>query len=488
MQHAPIILTIDDDPGGRLTLEALLYQEGYQLAFAQSGQEGLVLAASLLPDLILLDVMMPVLDGFSVCRSLRADPRLAQVPIILITALDDKDSRLEGLASGADEFVTKPFDHAELLTRIRTVARLNRYRRILEERERLEWIVDHADEGFLLLDAAGQIRYANPSARRYLDLPPEPAPATGDFLAIASRRYRLQPEIAWATWPDPSNAQHSPRLMVLPAGETHATLWLRVECNGRAPGPDGDRLLRLRDISAEMTLQRDTWSFHATVMHKLRTPLTGLVSGIRLLSRAPSLASDPGASQIADIVLESAGRLQGEIMDILTYIEAPAMLHGDEHMPLADLPQLTAAAAAAANVSRIEVTSHVADSAARLPLSRRAMELILVELLENTRKFHPSAAPTVHLTVDADGRAVRVRLSDDGVSLAPEHIERAWLPYYQAEKWFTGQIHGMGLGLATVAQLVWGAGGSCRLTNRTDGAGVIVELNLPLAPELRRNA
>jgi PAS domain S-box-containing protein len=112
----------------------LLLGQGYQLAFASNGQEALAKAIELTPDLILLDVMMPDMDGFQVCQQLRADPYLAEVPVIMITALDDDDSRLRGIQAGVDDFVSKPFNQVELQARIRTIIRLNRYRRLLLER------------------------------------------------------------------------------------------------------------------------------------------------------------------------------------------------------------------------------------------------------------------------------------------------------------------------------------------------------------------
>ena len=132
-----IILIVDDDLQGRETLEALLTQEDYQLVCAASGREAFEKAAAQPPDLVLLDVMMPKMDGFEVCERLRADPRLSEVPVLLLTALDDRGSRLRGLAAGADDFITKPFDRVELRTRLRSLLRLNRYRRLLETREQL---------------------------------------------------------------------------------------------------------------------------------------------------------------------------------------------------------------------------------------------------------------------------------------------------------------------------------------------------------------
>jgi len=85
-----------------------------------------------------LDVMMPGMDGFEVCQRLRSSSLLAEVPVIMVTALDDKDSRLRGIEAGADEFVSKPFDRYELRMRIKTIIRLNRYRQLIEERANLE--------------------------------------------------------------------------------------------------------------------------------------------------------------------------------------------------------------------------------------------------------------------------------------------------------------------------------------------------------------
>lgn len=134
MEHKSTILIVDDEPIGRETLKAMLRTQGHIIEIAQNGVEALEMASALTPDLILLDVMMPGMDGYDVCRRLRADPLLAEVPVIMVTALDDRDSRLEGIEAGADDFISKPFDRVELRTRVQTIIRLNRYRRLLAER------------------------------------------------------------------------------------------------------------------------------------------------------------------------------------------------------------------------------------------------------------------------------------------------------------------------------------------------------------------
>ena len=117
------ILIVDDEIAGLHTLESILDGQGYQIVMAQSGPEALKKTRELLPDVILLDVMMPGMDGFEVCRSIRNDPLLAEIPIIMLTALDDRKSLLLGLESGADDYITKPYDRYELRARLLGITR-----------------------------------------------------------------------------------------------------------------------------------------------------------------------------------------------------------------------------------------------------------------------------------------------------------------------------------------------------------------------------
>lgn len=168
MPQNSTILIVDDEPDICETLENLLSLQGYNLAFANSGSEALARAGELTPDLILLDVMMPTMDGFEVCRRLRADPLLAEVPIIIITALANAESRLRGIKAGADDFLPKPFDPAELLARVRTITQLNRYRRLHMERAKFKRVIELSPNGIMIVDALGKVRLASPTMLRLL--------------------------------------------------------------------------------------------------------------------------------------------------------------------------------------------------------------------------------------------------------------------------------------------------------------------------------
>lgn len=150
MEITSKILIVDDDPYGREALEGLLYTSDYSLLFAENGMMALEMAAHHRPDIILLDVMMPGMNGLDVCRRLRADLHLREVPIILLTALEDRQVRLEGIEAGADDFITKPFDRTELRLRVRNLTRLNRYRHLQEERARVEQAYDETLQGWAM--------------------------------------------------------------------------------------------------------------------------------------------------------------------------------------------------------------------------------------------------------------------------------------------------------------------------------------------------
>jgi two-component system sensor histidine kinase/response regulator len=137
MRHSSTILIVDDEPSARDTLEALLFREGYELAFAASGPETLACLDELVPDVILLDVMMPGMDGFKVCQRLKTDKRWRHIPIILVTALDSKEDLALGLDAGADDFLSKPVNGLELRARVRSMLRIKEQHDELEATLRL---------------------------------------------------------------------------------------------------------------------------------------------------------------------------------------------------------------------------------------------------------------------------------------------------------------------------------------------------------------
>ena len=157
---AATILIVDDDAPNRKLLEVLLQPEGYRTLTAASGEAALASIAERAPDLILLDIMMPRMDGCQVASKLKANPATSNIPIIMVTALGDRGTRLSGLNAGAEEFLTKPVDRAELWLRVRNLLRLKELSDALERLSRHDGLTDLANRRFFDTYLADQVAVA----------------------------------------------------------------------------------------------------------------------------------------------------------------------------------------------------------------------------------------------------------------------------------------------------------------------------------------
>jgi len=124
MHDPPRLLIVDDNETNRCLLTARLGAEGYETMEAENGERALAIVPEVGPDVVLIDVMMPKIDGFEVCRRIKCDPTLGFIPVILVTARTDSKDVVAGLSAGADEYLTKPIDHAALVARVRSMLRI----------------------------------------------------------------------------------------------------------------------------------------------------------------------------------------------------------------------------------------------------------------------------------------------------------------------------------------------------------------------------
>lgn len=490
MNNNSTVLIVDDNRGAQEVLKGLLIGQPYNLIFANNGPEALAKAAEVSPDIVLLDVMMPDMDGFEVCRRFRADPHLTQVPVIMVTALDDHDSIIQGIESGADDFISKPFNHAELKARVQTITRLNRYRSLLAEQAKFEWVVEKAGDGYLIVDNDDNILYANSQARLYLSLPAkENRPITKLFLEIARQQYNCQPEEAWVTWPEhssPINGHPSPLYLVRPESAAAHALWLQVEVVELPAGPQEGQLIQLFDVTPQMNIQHDMWEFQSLVSHKLRTPLGGVVTGLELLEDDFGIKEllTTEMAELFDLIFNSAQSLKRNILNIFRYMSTSRSDLPYERVDLSQVKPLITQICTDLELIDVAVNTQISPGRGHVALSEQNIELILREILGNSKKFHAKKSPAIEIVLSlTDDGSLNLQITDDGATLPSEKLNRVWTPYYQADKYFTGQIEGMGLGLSRVASLVWSAGGAVRLTNRKTNPGVVVDLTLPASEE-----
>jgi PAS domain S-box-containing protein len=490
----PTILIVEDSLDGRQTLQTLLAAQGYTLAFAENGFEGLAKATELVPDLILLDVMLPGIDGLEVCRRLRANPLLAEVPIIMVTALEDRDTRLQGIIAGADDFISKRFDGTELRARVRTITRLNRYRRLVRERARFERLVDLMPNGLLLVDADGVISLVNPAMLGILQ---------------ADQQEVVQGKALWL-WIEPEQRDHCAGCLRQAANDPTYSAQFETVCL-RVDGTP---------FPAEIEVGHFVWD---------EQPLAYVV--IRDITTRRCLEAQLLQSQKMESIGRLAGGIAHDFNNLITAIMGYAEMSLDTLPPDArereDLIAISTSARSAANLTRqllafarrqpiqpqifspndllteidrllrrligedIELAVQPALDLGLVRADPGQIEQVLVNLAVNARDAMPEGGQltieTANVLLDQDyarahigvapGHYVMLAVSDTGVGM-DESIR-----HYIFEPFFTTKSpgHGTGLGLATCYGIVKQHGGSISVDSAV-GRGATFRIELPVQP------
>jgi len=173
------VLVVDDDTTNLLVVEKMLTSQGFEVEKAASGQEAIDCVRKKLPDVILLDVMMPGMDGFEVCRRLKTSEETRLVPIIIVTALREREDKIKGIEAGCDDFISKPIDRLELIARVRA---LGQVKRLNDELDNAEAVV---------LSLARAVEAKDPTTGNHCDRLIRWTHAFGNFLGLDQKALRI---------------------------------------------------------------------------------------------------------------------------------------------------------------------------------------------------------------------------------------------------------------------------------------------------------
>ncbi|WP_445291797.1 HD domain-containing phosphohydrolase [Calothrix sp. NIES-2098] len=204
------ILVVDDHAASRMTAVALLGMEGYEVIEADSGSMAVDMVAEKQPDLVLLDVMMPGMDGFEVCHILKQNEHTRLIPVIFITALNDRRSRIRGIEVGADDFLTKPFDRVELAARVKSLVR----------QKRLNEDLDHAEK--VLFSVARAIESRDPNTGDHCERLVKLGQAFGEYLNLSRNQIR---DLMWGGYLHDIGKVGIPDAVLLKKGKLTAEEW-----------------------------------------------------------------------------------------------------------------------------------------------------------------------------------------------------------------------------------------------------------------------
>lgn len=474
MHQSPVILVVDDEPKNVRLLQALLGLQGYVVVTAANGRECIEAVARQGIDLILLDVMMPGMDGFEVVRAIRADPSHRLVPIVLVTALDATEDRVRGIDAGCDDFISKPFEHTELLARIKTSLTLSYFRRELDEKEKLAAAIAATRDAIVVCSPDGQVQQFNPMAKELFDLNLG-SPET--VLDSFRRRYRIaglvqgledlkQAPAEFELIRDPS--EHFGRLHL------HASATL-IRNSAGSPSSVVVSAHDVTDFVREQGLKAD---FVSLISHKLRTPLTPIMMYLSLLKDG-AITGDQ-VLPIIEQVSGHVGRLHSLIERLIEFASTAQSSQLSRRATFSATERLQALLElrAAEATSRTLLKSDGLNPFVEMHPS--LFDLAVSNLIDNALKFNDSDEPQVIVSERIQDDWVIVSVTDNGRGIPPEQQTRIFDGFTQLERDFTGSVPGAGLGLAMVQRIVCAYGGHVAVESEL-GRGSTFTVSFPAA-------
>jgi signal transduction histidine kinase len=451
-------------------MEAFLAADDYELLFAENGVVALDKAQHERPDLILLDVMMPELDGFEVTRRIRVDPEIGRIPIMLITALDDERSRLEGLRAGADDFLTKPCRREEIRARVRTVVSLNRFRSIAEQRTRFEQLFQLAPGGIILVDAHGKVVAANARA----DVHRVGEPYFAPFSSASSTTLRAAFADAWHTRSrracevrlgsgETERILHAHAVVVPEAGRQLMMLSFHdVTAQVRAREAVEKMNSELEEIVRARTRQLEEsngllMSYASFVSHDLRSPLTVMKGYLSMIEEGIVPLAE--AAPLIGHAFKATVVMQEMIQNILQLAQDEHTGSGAEKSDDVDpTPVVRKLASRMREIFPTPVPRFDIADLPRVGVSAVLVERVFYNLLANALKFsaqreHPRVE--VGSLASAEGPVIFVR--DNGVGFDARDADKLFREFSRLS---TGAgTDGLGLGLSLVSRLLRAHGG-----------------------------
>lgn len=482
MREKPTILVVDDEPKNVKLLEAQLATKGYEVATAANGEEALQRVSERSIDVILLDVMMPGLDGFEVTRRLRASAQTRLIPIVLVTALGETEDRIKGIEAGCDDFISKPFSINEVLARVKTLLTLSYYRSLLDEKEKFEYVIDHINDGIVVCDQALRVTRLNPRATDLLSLESRNLATNPiELLPHLSQRFSLH-----ASGDVGDALKSQPLAFDLERPETPTTkpliLAIRSSVIRDPQGATSSIVLTVRDVTTERREDVMKQDFLSLISHKLRTPLAVITSDADLLKERLMGALSPQQQELVDSIIEQSHKLEGLIRKLLTFTSLrgeaavtpprePIVLQ--RHLPALLNPILKRAAHKPMALSIV-----CPDPNATTRIDPTNFDVIIESLVDNAIKFNDKATCHLTLTVTKNTGTVDIAIADNGPGIPPEELGKIFETFYQVEKYFTGNVEGVGLGLALVKRLVSAYGGTIQVQSQL-GQGTTFTVTLP---------
>ena len=499
------LLVADDNADMRAYLQRLLRPLGTVEAVGD-GAQALAAIRRRVPDLILSDVMMPDLDGFGLVRVLRKDERTRTLPIVLLSARAGEEARVEGMDTGADEYIVKPFSARELIARVRSQLQLARLRRehaqtLRESEDRFRALVmassdavyrmspDWSEMRFLRghdfipdTEEPSQTwlrKYIHPDdQKRVLEVIHE-AIRTKSVFELEHRVLRVDGTLGWTF----------SRAIPLRDQEGEIVEWFGAasDITERKRAEEA-----LRDANLELAeADRRKNEFMAMLSHELRNPLAPIRNSLYILDRAaPGGDQARRAKAVMDRQIDQLVHLVDDLLDVTRITRGKIHLQR-ERLELNELVRR----AIDDQRSLFERAGIQLDFQPALPApvfvdaDWARLAQMVDNLLQNAAKFtNRGGRVSVSIASEREARRAVIRVVDNGIGISPQTLARLFQPFVQADSSLDRSIGGLGLGLALVKGLVELHGGTVRAESDGLGKGAQFVMELPLAAALEASS
>ncbi len=469
MQTNATILVVDDEAMNVELLQAILSPEHYKVLTAANGAEALETLAKEGVDLVLLDVMMPRLDGFEVTRRIRANPETQNLPVILITALRETSERITGIEAGCDEFITKPFDKAEVLARIKTLLRLNYFRSQIDEKERLERVINKMNDGLIICDAAGKVERFNRKSRELLN----DDDLSQGWLDRLGKVFK-------ASQPGDLGADLKTRDLELdlerPMSPAAKALILSFSSSliKDTDGKTVSIVIVLHDVTLQRKEQFEKADFISLMSDKLRSPLALSLTHLALLQKTTATMENQPFKKSVEITVEKTTEFLRGIEKIFDFLAVNASARFDGKKPAEEalhMEQIEALIRETTKKHQGRNAEFKMDlpSGLSLPIGAGLFMVVLDNLIENALKFNDQPLAKINFKVALDGDAVRFTVTDNGPGIPSEEKRNIFNTFYQIAKHGAETAKGLGLGLAIVKKIIETQHGEIRVDHPSDG-------------------
>lgn len=459
----PKVLCVDDEKRNLDLLSAMLNPNGYEVILADSGEVAIKMVENVQPDLILLDVKMPVISGYEVLEKIRKNLRTRLIPVVMVTSLHETADRVTAMEKGCDDFISKPFENVELLARVKSLLQMSYYRRQLDERKKNETIINEISDGIVICNQDWIISEMNMAAKKYLNLDKFANVQFVNYIykkfSISILRYKLM------------NIQEQHKIFNIcrPESNEFKPLILRADCDIlKSPDQKIENIvLVLRDITRERREELFKQEFISLMSHKLRTPVMVITSYADAFLNDGIIGTlNETQKKFLNNIYKSTNLLSRLMDKLLKFscIDKDYLIQEKHEINLSlFIPDFIKNTIGIYKEKKVLLRCKKSNENIPFLINGDNLELIFANLIENSIKFNDKAIIEIDINITDGEKTVEISFKDNGKGIPSEERDKIFDKFYQIEKFFTGQIDGVGLGLALVKQLVTACGGAVTL-------------------------